>query len=234
MTTAAAAAAQGDTKVADDTSTKTTDDAAAKAAADTAAADAAKATADKATADAAAAAGKKDDSQKPGGKADEAQPQSKAPEKYALKVPDGGEAHIAADDLAYIENVGRANNWTNDEAQAEIDKAVELGQKRETARSEKLLGAFKADKDYGGDNFGKTQLLAEQAVNRVFPEGHRYRDEFLKTMNIPTVKNNVVFSAFLAEIGTLMAEDTGPGGRSFAAAGTKKDPADVLYPAKSE
>jgi hypothetical protein len=203
------------------TDTGTTD--AAKTAADAAAA----ATATTTT----AADGKKDDgkaSTDTGSKAADAKAEAKAPEKYELTVPEGGAQYIAADDLAFIEEVARANDWTNDEAQAEINASVERATARETAQAAKLLSELKADKDYGGEKLADTQRLATAAINKVFPVGHRLREGFLQQFNRGVVQNNLLYLAFLAEIGRQMGEDS-PAHSQSTSGRSGQDLASKLY-----
>jgi hypothetical protein len=162
-----------------------------------------------------------------GGKAGAGKETPKAPDKYALKVPDSGAEYIGDEDLKYIEQVARESDWTNDEAQAEIDAAVTRASAREKAQAAKYLEEFKADADYGGDKLEATQKLTKKAIDRIFPVGHRLRDRFLKTMNREVYGNNLVLAAALAEVGRLMGEDSPTQGRSSS--GGSGDAASKLY-----
>lgn len=156
---------------------------------------------------------------KPGDQAGGATTPPKAPDKYELTIPAGGEQYLGSEDLTYIEGVARESGWTNDEAQAEIASAVARSQAREEAASAKLLADFKADKDYGGANLEQTQQLSKRAIDRIFPDGHRLREPLLSTLGRKTVANNVTIVAFLAEVGRLMGEDT-PGATRAGGAAT--------------
>lgn len=159
-----------------------------------------------------------------GGKAGE-QTTPKAPEKYALKLPDGG--RLDESDLAEVEKVARANDWTNEEAQA----AIEEHDKLVLAQSDRFLATTKADADYGGDKLGESQKLARAVIDKVRPAGHARRESFLKFVNRGGAGNHIEVVAFLADLGKLMAEDGATGGEG----GNKKDGGDVaskLYDAK--
>lgn len=153
-------------------------------------------------------------------------PQPKAPEKYALKIPEGGEHYLGPDDLTYLEGVARASDWTDDDANAEIVAAVERAKARETAMSEQLKAEFLADKDYGGEKLEETQKLAKTAIDRVFPAGHRLREPFLQAYSRGIVGNNLVYVGFLAEVGRLMGEDSVGATRS---SGPTKDVVNTMY-----
>lgn len=151
----------------------------------------------------------------------------KAPAKYELKVPDAHKARIGSAELKFFEEVARSNDWTQEDAQAEVEKHIELAIARETEAATAALAAFTADPDYGGDNLAQTQLLAQRAVNRIFPEGHKLREPFQELMSRPIVKDNLLYAAALAEVGRMMGEDTTTGGR--APAGGTKDAASSFY-----
>lgn len=199
------------------------DDGAAKVAADAAA----KATADAAAKTAAEQAAVAGTDGKPGSKADLAKPESKAPEKYVLTVPTGGERFIMAPDLTYIEEVARANGWSNEDAQAEIVEAVARSQARETLQGTAFLEAAKADPEYGGAKFDETQQHAQRAIDRLRPAGHARRDGFLAVLDRGGARNHPEVLAFLADLGSQMSEDRPP--RSRAERAGEKTPSEVLY-----
>lgn len=151
---------------------------------------------------------------------------AKAPDKYELKVPDGGDQYIGADDLKFIEEVARTNDWTQDEAQAEIASAVERATKREKAMGAKFLEELKADADYGGDKLEETQTLSKKAIDRIFPVGHRLREKFLAQISREVIGNNLVYAAALAEVGRMLGEDSPGATRQRTAEG---DAASKLY-----
>lgn len=153
-------------------------------------ADAAAAAAAAATAAAAAAAAKK------------------APEKYALTVPDGGRLDPSA--LTRLETIARENDWTNDEAQAyvaQVDNDLRT-------QSDEWAAQTKADKDLGGDKLAETQRLTQLAINKVFPENDPHRAEFVAFLNRGGAGNNINVVRFLARIGKMASEDGGVSGNS--------------------
>lgn len=161
-----------------------------------------------------------------GGKADDQAGQSKAPATYELKLPEGGDAYIGEQDLTFIQEVARNNDWTNEEAQNEINAAVERAAAREEAAGKKFLEELKADEDYGGTKLEETQRLANKAIDAVFPKGHRLRDRMLGVMNRKLVGNNLAVAAFMAEVGRRVSEDA-PG--QTPSTGGKGDAASKLY-----
>lgn len=163
------------------------------------------------------------DQTEPGRKADEPPAQSKAPEKYALTLPESG--RLDATDLAYIEDVARKAGWTNEEAQAAIaeqDAAIQ-------AQSDRFLAETTQDKDYGGDKLAASQQLAKAAIDRLRPIGHPRREAFLKFLNRGGAGNHIEVVSALADLGKLMAEDTTVGGNS-GSGGEPKTLAQKMYP----
>lgn len=185
-----------------------------KAAADTAAA--AKVAADKKAADEKAAADLKAETERKAGE------KPKAPEKYDLKTPDGG--RLDAADLALVETEARKYGLTNEQAQALVDDH----DTRLAAQATAFEAAAKADKDYGGDKLAESQALAKAAIDRLRPAGHPRRDAFLRFLNKGGAGNHVEVIAILADLGKLMREDTGLGGRKVG--GGAESPLDKMYP----
>lgn len=161
----------------------------------------------------------KGDGTETGGKAGD---KPKAPEKYALTIPDGGRLDEA--DLKYVEDAARAADMTNEQAQAwitEQDSAIK-------AQSDRFLAETKADKDLGGDKLEATTKLARAGIDRLFPKGDAHREGFLKFLNRGGAGNNIHVVRALARIGKLTAEDTATGGQSGGGGGNT-DPASKLY-----
>lgn len=150
---------------------------------------------------------------KKGGKGDEAGA-SGAPEKYSLKVPDGG--HIDKTDLPRIEKMAREANWTNEETQAYLEELNTSMQ----ATSAEFLANLKADPDLGGDKLAETQRLANLAIEKLRPEGHARRDGFMRLLNRGGYINHPEVVGLFADIGKLFDEDGHIGGLP-ARAGTK-------------
>lgn len=184
------------------------DAAAAKAAADAAAQEAT----DKAAADAAA---------KATADAEAAAAAATPPDTYTWTVPKGGEAFVDDSDLQRLEAMARKAGWSQEDAQAALEEAVAL----ESERSAAALAVLKADKTYGGDKLANTQTLANAVIDRVRPEGHPRRAALVSLLQRGGVFNNVEAMSLLADLGTLMAEDSpaagGGGGSGDIDAATK-------------
>lgn len=207
-------AAQGNTGSGQSTGAAAT--AAADAAATAAAATAAAAAAAKAGGTGTGAAG-----EGTGGKAGEGDTKPKAPAAYSLTLPEGG--RVKAGDRTQIETLARANDWTNDEAQAALD---DFDAQLKT-RNDELLTATKADKDYGGDKLAESQRLAKLVIDRVRPEGHARRAAFIDMLNATGYGNHIEVVSFFADLGKQMGEDRGSG--QAGGAHGDKTPADTLY-----
>jgi hypothetical protein len=155
-------------------------------------------------------------------------PPAKAPDKYELRIPEGGERFVGPDDLKFVENVARANGWTQEEAQAELADAVKRSAARETQVSAAFLESAKADREYGGAQFGETQRLAQRAIDRIRPDGHARRASFLSVLERGGAKNNIEVLAFLADLGKGMSEDA-PGAHRSAMQHTSESVAEKFY-----
>lgn len=171
---------------------------------------------------------------KTGGKDGAAAAASKAPEKYELAVSEDMAKKLGPSELAYVnttmradlEAIARASDWTNEDAQAELDAAVTRITARLDAEAAKDLAALTANEDFGGAKLEATQLLVNRAIDRVLPEGNPYRAGFKALIADKTVGNKLPVVAFLASVGKLMGEDRPTSGAS--ATGTK-DAAAVMY-----
>lgn len=153
---------------------------------------------------------------KPGDTADATA--SKAPEKYALKVPEG--SRVDPDDLAQLEQMAKTAGWSNDDAQA----ALEELHTHLDAQATRWLTETTADRTYGGEHLEESQRLAKLAINRLRPEGHARRESFLRFLNRGGAGNHLEVVAFLADLGKAMSEDaparggvpSGPGPKGLA------------------
>lgn len=200
-----------------------------KAVADKAVAD--KAAADKATADAAALAAKSKTpeatEQKPG---DQTANQPKAPEKYALKLPEG--ATLTDADVKLFEVEAKSLGLTQPQAQKLVDERVQMVHDT----SARFLDELKADKDLGGANFERTKGLAEQGRNAFLlgmPEAER--DEILGWFNRTGLGNHKALVRAFARLGKLVAEDkplqaAGGDGKPKPKPGSTAEATAVLYP----
>jgi hypothetical protein len=160
-----------------------------------------------------------------GRKADEGKgAESKAPDKYALTVPEGATAFVDDADLKYLEGAARKAGWSNEDAQAALEEHIATVK----AQSDRWAAETTADAEYGGDKLDETQRLARAVIDRVRPAGHTRRESFLRFLGRGGAGNHLEVISFLADLGKLMGEDA-PGHSRATSTGTKKDAANVLY-----
>lgn len=158
----------------------------------------------------------------PGSKDDTATLESKAPEKYDLKLPDGG--RIDARDLATIETVARQQGWSNEEAQQRVAAHADAIE----AQSTRFLDETTADKVYGGANLEETKRLAKIALNELRPEGSARGDALRALLDKSGYGNHLEVLSLFADLGKRMAEDGGAhltGGD----ASVTRDAAELIY-----
>jgi len=148
----------------------------------------------------------------------------KAPAKYALVVSAKGQAHVSARDLQRLEDIARAADWSNEDAQQALDEHLAIIE----AQAAEFRAALVADRDYGGDKLADTDRLARLAIDRIRPVGHPRRDAFLATLNRGGAVDNIEIASALADLGRQMAEDR-PVGGSGGGGSIPRDPAEVLY-----
>lgn len=150
---------------------------------------------------------------------------SKAPEKYALTVKAGDDVIAGVDTLKYIEEVARASDWSNDDAQAALDEHVQ-GVKAASAR---FLAATAADPDYGGTALAQSQQRMQKAIDVLRPVGHPRRDSFLRFIQGAGVTNHIEVLSLFADLGKLMSEDGGTGALGAAASAAGRDDVAKMY-----
>jgi hypothetical protein len=155
-------------------------------------------------------------------------PVKKAPEKYALKLPEGGRLSERA--IGYVERIAREVDLSNEDAQ----KVLAYMGEQNGALSAEYLAATKADKDVGGDKLEASQTVARQAIARVRPDGHPRREAFIKMLNETSLGNQVEFVAFCADLGKLMAEDSPARGNGGSPSVGMDAVLDKMYPAKTK
>jgi hypothetical protein len=131
----------------------------------------------------------------------------KVPDKYELKVPDDAKDSIGKEELDYLEQVARASEWSNEDAQSELEAAIERQRAAIKRRHDAWITETKADEDFGGDQLAETERLGNAAIDKVFPTGHRLREGFLAFLKGSGATNKLEVAAFLATIGRLMGED---------------------------
>ncbi len=151
----------------------------------------------------------------------------KAPESYNLQLPEGG--RVDDSDLKQIAELAKKAGWSNEDAQAAVNEHDALLK----AQSDRFLAGLKADPDYGGDNLETSQKLARAVIDKIRPQGHAKREAFLRFLNRGGAGNHVEVVSFLADLGKLMQEDQGTGGKGAAsekAPQTNEERAAKLYP----
>jgi hypothetical protein len=145
----------------------------------------------------------------------------KAPEKYALKIPE--KSTIDDSDLKVIEAVARENNWSNDEAQAALDRHNSTL----VEQSARFLEETKADKVYGGDNLATTQARAKAVLDRVRPADSPRGKAIRALLDKSGYGNHIEIVSLLADLGKMTEEDS-PGSGSGGAKG-EKSVESILY-----
>lgn len=164
--------------------------------------------------------------EKPGEKPAGEKPATGAPDKYALKLPEGAKDFLDTTDLASIEKLARSKNWTNEEAQAALEEHADALAGQSTA----FRAQVEADPTYGGDKLEETQRLARTALDKIRPAGTPRGDAFRKLLVKSGYGNNLEVVSMLADLGKLMAEDQpGAGGSGGGNKGGKKPAEEVLY-----
>lgn len=154
-------------------------------------------------------------------------PASKAPASYTVTVPADATRFVSEQDLEYLKQVARTNQWTDAELQTELD--AQIGRAR-TRRTQVISGweqTTRADTDYGGTHLAETQRLATLAIDRLRPADHPRRDSFLSFLNESGGSVHLEVVAFLADLGRLMGEDRAVLGR--ASGGGERDRGATLY-----
>ncbi len=159
-----------------------------------------------------------------GSKAGGETPKPKAPEKYSLEVPEANKAIADPALQKRIEEIARASDWTNEDAQAALNEALLIKQQE----IDGWIAQTKADPDYGGEKLAETQKLAQRGIDAVLPVGHKWREPFLQVMTGSGFGNHPAAVAFLAELGKKTSEDSGARG-SRAGAGGDTDAASKMY-----
>jgi hypothetical protein len=148
----------------------------------------------------------------------------KAPDKYELTLPEGGLVDQA--DVAQIETIARANNWTNDQAQAALtEHAASL-----KAQSERFLTDLRKHAEIGGDNLAASQQRANAVLDKFLPADSPEGQALRSDLNKSGYGNYAPLVLLLARIGKSMSEDTPfAAGAQRSTSAPKRDAAAVLY-----
>ncbi|HXD72175.1 MAG TPA: hypothetical protein VN628_00490 [Vicinamibacterales bacterium] len=147
----------------------------------------------------------------------------KAPDKYALTLPEGG--RVDASDVAKLEAIARANNWTNDQAQAaltEHDSALK-------AQSDQFLTDLRTHAEIGGEHLAVSQQRANAVLDTFLPAESPEGKALRADLNKSGYANYAPLVLLLARIGKSMSEDTSLKAQVVKASAGKRDAATVLY-----
>ena len=135
------------------------------------------------------------------------QEKDKSTDKYELKV--GKESLLSNDQLKEIEAYARQQGFSNDQAQALLNREEKLlSAYKESLHSEfeatakKWTEDLKSDKEIGGDNFSKSVEIAKRVVDRFATES------FKKSLNETGFGNHPELVRTFVKIGHAMSEDT--------------------------
>jgi hypothetical protein len=160
----------------------------------------------------------------PAGKDGAPKEEPKAPEKYELTIPEGGELWLDAADLKQLETIARKEGLTNEAAQQFVtDHVAALAEQSQAFRAQ-----VQADETYGGDRFPDTERHVRLVLDKVRPAGTPQGDAFRALLSKTGYGNKLEVVAFLADLGKTMAEDT-PARGGGGPGGVTRDAATVLY-----
>jgi outer membrane biosynthesis protein TonB len=151
--------------------------------------------------------------------------QPKPPEKYDLTLPDGADTWLDQADVTHIEALAKTNGWTKEQAQSALEQHVDAL----ATQSQAFRTATEADPIYGGDHLERTQTLARRALDRVRPAGTPHGDALRSLLTKTGYGNHLEVVSLLADLGTLMAEDSPTSSGSGGGVATKTA-AEILYP----
>lgn len=150
------------------------------------------------------------------------------PEKYELKLPEGSQ--LKADALEKIASFAKEQGFTNEQAQklvdAKSDAVSEFVAQQQEDINKKIridwVEEAKADKEIGGEAFGKNAELAKRVVDRYFT------DSFKKALNDTGLGNHPELIRGFVRMGKKMSESEFviPGAQNT---GNKKSMEDVFY-----
>lgn len=149
------------------------------------------------------------------------------PEKYDLKLPEN--SPLSPKHLEALAEYAKAQKLTNEAAQALLEREhsavasyVQNQQQELAKKPEAWLADSKADREIGGESFGKNAELAKRVLAKFGS------DDFKKVLNETGLGNHKELLRVFVRIGNAMSEDTLvlPG----ATAGGQKSDVDVFYP----
>lgn len=152
----------------------------------------------------------------------------KVPEKYELKLPEGGSTYVDDADLKEITDLAKREGWSNEDAQAYVEETVA----RSKFVTEKFLTETKAHPEIGGENLEAAQQHANRFIDHFVPantpEGEALRRGLLKTGGTGWMPLILLFS----RAGKAMAEDMPAFGGGGAAPARSAE--EILYGATTK
>lgn len=132
------------------------------------------------------------------------------PQKYDLRVPVEHAPLADQATLTEFEKVSRESGWSNEDAQVALENYLV----RVSAKRQEFKQQLASDPEYGGQKLADTERRANLTINHIRPEGHARRTAFLSLLQRGEgFINHPEVQAFLADIGTLIGEDS-PGHRT--------------------
>jgi hypothetical protein len=156
-----------------------------------------------------------------GDEADKDKPQG-APEKYEFTAPEG--VTLDAEAVAEFEPVAKELNLSNEQAQKLVELQTKLVHKQQEAwdrQVETWVTEINADKEIGGQAVKQSITHAQRALTQFGTP------ELKAALDATKMGNHPELVRVFARIGKAMAEDTFvPADKP---AGTKRNPADVMY-----
>jgi hypothetical protein len=149
------------------------------------------------------------------------------PETYTLNIPQADVEFADDKDLERIAVIAKANQWSNEDAQAELAAQIDL---RRTAHTQ-LYAEAQAHPEIGGDKLEAAGQRAKAFMDKLLPatepDGARLRRD-LQRLGLSNYPPLVVL---LARAGAAMAEDSPVAGSTATNTGPKATE-DVLWPDK--
>lgn len=151
---------------------------------------------------------------------------------YKLTLPK--DSLLDQANLDAISEFAKTNKLTNEEAQAileresatiaaYVDKAQKAAEEAFKKTQGEWLEELKADKEYGGENFGKNAELAKRVVTRFADEA------FQKDLEQSGFGNHPGFNRFMLKLGKAMSEDQLVPPGAPPAGKERRSTADVLF-----
>lgn len=138
----------------------------------------------------------------------------KAPATYEFQIPDDRKGQIPEKLLKRVESIARSNDWTNEEANAELSDLLKFEGELQAERLTAFDTETKANEKFGGTKLAETERLTNLAIQKVRAElGDELTDRFVGILKRSGYEKELSVVAVLATIGKLAAEDTPPRGR---------------------